>query len=648
MTHSPNQPLASGRPRLAWGFTIGGALWGVIAAGLAFFFEYSPWATALMGAAALGWLFVAAWGPQALAWSAQGRIDRLRHALARVEPKAADDATTEETEDLSARLDKAERRRRWSHWWQMAAAILGATGAIAFWLLAWPQAMEGGGLIWFILLALLAFPFLILSNALAHHANQSCVRRARFARFTTLSLLMSGLLTAMQGAALPVDIVAGDAPLSVWGMRLLAVTQIALAGEWIIRAIISPFLPVRSADRINESLVLNIVTGNPSGHGAGDSFEDQFGIDISQSWAVQFMRRSGPWLVMGMLVATWAMTAVTTLRVDERGLYQRMGHIPDTVLEPGLHVHLPWPLGSVRRISYGAIREVRLNTDDRADKPEIKPSDTGVEDATDDRDDRIWSKTHGEELFLMIANQPRLNSGNGERVDTQRPYELYHADVVVTWRVALDGLSSRQASYRLADPDRLVARIGRRELIDLFNSRTAEDLLFADLSDFSQSAHQAVQSRLDALNAGIDIVDVIFEAVHPPIRTAETFHRVHGAEKESDVLLDIARAEAEKIRSTAEISAAQINDAATADAVTNLARAAAEQETFSAERGAYRDAREVFMFERRLQTIESTFADRNLIIIDPRIHADNGLVLDLRDSAPRAPLQDVVQDPSQD
>lgn len=621
--------------RLAWGFVLLGLLGGLALAGLSYVFGYGGWWSPAMGCAALGWLGVAAWGPQAIAWRGQARLIRLQHALENLASTDQDNDTQAQAHQIRTRLTKAENRKRRSHWWQMALVFLGSGGAIAFWLIAWPQAQDGAGLIWFILVALLAFPMLILGNALAQNSNPALSHQAGFVRFTTLSMLALGMITAMRGAMLPVDIIAGDAPLSIWALRLLAIVHIALAVEWILRAAISPFLPIRSASRLTSSVVLKMVTGHQLG--GGDGLEDQLGIDISQSWAVQFIRRTSPWMVMGMAFATWAMSAVTALKVDERGLYQRMGHVTPEVLEPGLHLHLPWPLGSVRRISYGAIREVRLNTDDTVKAPEIRPSTTGVEDPTNKFDDRIWSKIHGQELFLMIANQPRLNIGQDERLDSQRPYELYHADVVVTYRVGLAAQDSRRATYHLSDPDSLIARIGRRELIDLFNSRTAEDLLFADFSALSQDAHRSLQMRLDSLSSGIDIVDVIFEAVHPPVNTAETFHRVHGAEKESDVLLDIARAEAEQIRATAQIAAAQINNEASADAVTRTAQARAERETFAAERRAYQNYREAFLFERRLQTLESSLADKNLILVDPEIRAGNGLVLDLRDTAPAQP-----------
>ncbi|MEM7061219.1 MAG: SPFH domain-containing protein [Pseudomonadota bacterium] len=623
MTQIDTDPPNDGWVRLAWAFSIFGIVFGTVAGFLVFWIPDSPWMPPILACSALGWLFVAAWGPQALSWSQERRLDHLD--LTEEGASAPSDLSDENPEEEVGGPRKG--RKKGGHWWQMALVLLGAGGAIIAWLLAWPQAQDNNGLVWFGLVGLLAFASLVMGNALAQHPHPSCRHQVRFTRFSTLSLLVTGLAAALQGVALPVDVIAGDAPLSVWALRLLAFVQIALAAEWIFRALISPFLPLRSADRLNDSLILSLLTGAQRAPGGG--FEEQFGIDISQSWAVQFIRRTSVWMLAVSAVATWLTTAITTLRVDERGIYERMGHISSAILEPGLHIHLPWPLGSVRRISYGRVNEVRLNATMDA-QPRTKTTD--VEAPSANHDDRIWSKDHGEELFLMIANRPRLN--DGENYESQRPYELYHADVVITYRVGLEGDASRQATYHLADAKTLVAQIGRRELIDLFNNLTAEDLLFADFSEFARSGHRAVQDRLDALKTGIDIVDVIFEAVHPPIATASTFHRVHGAEKDSAVQVDIARAEAEQISATAQIAAARINGQATADAFSDTARARSERVVFAAERRAYEQQEKVFVFERALQVFENTFADKNLIIVDPEINAEQGFVVDLNELRP--------------
>ncbi|MEM7407420.1 MAG: SPFH domain-containing protein [Pseudomonadota bacterium] len=634
---TPGPP--SGWIRLAWIFTIGGSILGAGADLLVIFAPAGPWIGPLMACAALTWLFVAAWGPQALSWSQQRHLEALRARVTESESAAvespdaepdADSKTSIEVEQAREQVGRYENRlKRSSHWWQASLVLLGTSGSLLSWYLGWPKAQVADALIWFGLVGLLSFPSLIMGNALANNPNKTYRRQAGFTRFATISLLVVGLTTLLHSVALPVDIVAGDAPLSIWALRALATVQIVLAAEWIVRAFVSPFLPQRSADHLNDSLVLNLVAGSQTGETLGDRVHEQLGIDISQSWAVQFIRQSTLWLVMVLGVATWLSTGVTTLRVDERGIHQRLGLSAPELLEPGLHFHLPWPLGSVRRLSYGRIEEVRLNASADFEAPES----TAIEAPSRKSDDRIWSKSHGEELFLMIANQPRLSSSDGEQLESQRSYELYHADVVITYRIGLNSKSSHLAVYRLADANKLVGQIGRRELIDLFNNRTAEDLIFANFSAFSQASHRAIQQRLNELNTGIDIVDVIFEAVHPPIDTAPTFHRVHGAAKESAASVDIVRAEAEQEQATAQIVAAQIHDQAKADAFSNAALARAERVAFLAERRAYANQQSVFTFERALQAFEQTFSDKNLIIVDPNISADQGLVLDLREQS---------------
>ncbi|PID71691.1 MAG: hypothetical protein CSB34_05810 [Desulfobulbus propionicus] len=613
--------LPKGWIRLAWIFVIGGAIIGLTAAIILYDTTGRPWEAPLMACAALAWLFVAAWGPQAIAWSQERRYEN--------EASEEAEGETDEASSTQKRLSKLQNiYKKKSHWFQAVLVLVGASGSIASWLLAWPKVHDQHILIWFGLVGLLSFPSLILSNVLASHPSKTCSRQARFMRFAMFSFLVIGIGTAVQSLSLPADIVVGDASISVWVMRLLAFMHILLASEWIIRAFLSPFLPKRSADRLNDSFLLVLIGGGQPDDSFGDRLQDQFGIDISQSWAVQFIRRSSMWLLMIFAIATWLLSAITTLRVEERGIYQRMGHVSKELMEPGLHVHLPWPFGSVRRLSYGKIEGVRLNA---ADNLFVADVITDIDAPSNRSNDRIWSKSHGEELFLMIANHPRLTSSDGDTYDSQRPYELYHADVVITYRIGFDPTSALQAVYYLDDPGSLIARIGRRELIELFNSRTAEDLLFADFSEFSKACHASVQASLDELHSGIDIVDVIFEAVHPPIKTAPTFHRVHGAEKESVALVDIERAKAEKEHATAQITASQVLDQAEADAFNTIALARAEQVAFLAERQAVKRQREVFTFERSLQVYEKTFTNKNLIIVDPDIRANQGFVVDLRE-----------------
>ncbi len=64
---------------------------------------------------------------------------------------------------------------------------------------------------------------------------------------------------------------------------------------------------------------------------------------------------------MGALLALagWCATGVAAVGVDQRAVYERFG-APVAVLHPGLHLVLPWPFSHVRRVDFGAVREVEL------------------------------------------------------------------------------------------------------------------------------------------------------------------------------------------------------------------------------------------------------------------------------------------------
>jgi regulator of protease activity HflC (stomatin/prohibitin superfamily) len=66
-------------------------------------------------------------------------------------------------------------------------------------------------------------------------------------------------------------------------------------------------------------------------------------------------------LVLGALLALagWGATGVVAVGLNQRAVYERFG-APVAVLHPGLQLILPWPFCHLRRVDFGAVREVGL------------------------------------------------------------------------------------------------------------------------------------------------------------------------------------------------------------------------------------------------------------------------------------------------
>ena len=131
--------------------------------------------------------------------------------------------------------------------------------------------------------------------------------------------------------------------------------------ELILRGLAMIFMPFASLDlrgATADSTIAGLLRLTvPTFSLVNTAVQRQFGIDLSRSWALAFIRRAA--LPIGLLMAAfaWCVTAVTVLGVSERAVYERLGR-PVAVFGPGLHVHLPWPFGIMRHVELGVVHEI--------------------------------------------------------------------------------------------------------------------------------------------------------------------------------------------------------------------------------------------------------------------------------------------------
>ena len=81
-----------------------------------------------------------------------------------------------------------------------------------------------------------------------------------------------------------------------------------------------------------------------------DAIEGFLGVDLRGSWALRVVRDAAEPLAIAAVFLGWLGTSFTQIQLYEQGVVERFGRLlPGAVLEPGLHVHLPWPFDRVRR-----------------------------------------------------------------------------------------------------------------------------------------------------------------------------------------------------------------------------------------------------------------------------------------------------------
>ena len=516
---------------------------------------------------------------------------------------------------------QAERTRllRLAGWPQTVLSLpqLLAAAALVVWL--WPVigvVPFGFGL--GVTCLVFAFPVLVFE------------RRLSVAATTTVSdLPEAGSLSRFMRVALWGLIIIGageiarslGATAAIWALWLYAVVVVTIAAEAMLRVMIAPFLPaadVEEARGLCDSFVAGIILPRlGAGRSTMAGLKERFGIDLSQSWALSFVRRvSGP-LIIVLLFVAWLLSGVTMVSLHERGVYERGGQ-PVAVLNSGMHVHLPWPFGIVRRMDAGRVNQVTL-ADNKLEEQIRIPADAINTSAFD----RVWSKDHAADAVYVVP-------GNGRSDSERRAPQVLGSDVRIYYRIGQRDEDALRALYRLSDPELTIRTLARRELMRVFATRTLISAIGENRASLAAIVKTAVQQALNKEESGLEITAVTVDSIHPPANAAAAYHGVQEAEIISEAEVAEAKRNSAVTLSEKKIEAITAERSAQWLAVQKVSEARIEQAKFIAEAKIWSLSSEVMALERWLQVLGKGLSRSQLSIIDHRLNLVDGPVLDLR------------------
>jgi regulator of protease activity HflC (stomatin/prohibitin superfamily) len=346
---------------------------------------------------------------------------------------------------------------------------------------------------------------------------------------------------------------------------------------------------------------------------------------LSRSWALGFVRRAALPIVGGLLVFSWLLTGLTALPMDERAVYEAFG-VPVSVLGPGLHLHLPWPFGVLRNVELGVVREIPIvfpsaGGETLAEIAASESAQTGsAEAAPPPSADRLWDASHPAEASYLIASQ----------AGGQQSFEIVNIDLRIVYRTGLSDDAAFAAAYRVADPEMLIRAASGRMLVRHFSRYTLADVLGENRDRFVAAFKSELQSRLDDLHTGVEIIAVVVEAIHPPPAAATAYQNVQAAEINSRARVSLARGDAVRTLASAQQTALETQNAAVASAAEQIDKANADGLLFSGDREAHSRGGEAFLFERWLDRLSKSLTVVPLIVVDHRLGGQNTPTIDLR------------------
>lgn len=408
----------------------------------------------------------------------------------------------------------------------------------------------------------------------------------------------------------------------IWVAVALTCVSCAIVLELALRALARLFLPPPAADAataISQSLLAGVLTGGP--RSPGNFLRTHLGLDFARSWALSFLSAAVLPALIGTALFCWMLSGVKLIDLGQRGVYERFG-APVAVLGPGLHVILPWPLGRLRPVEYGAIHEVAIGVDQTQ---EGGPA-VAAEAPPPVELNRLWESEHPGQASYLV---PSTSAGTG-----QQGFQTVSTEISVLYRVGLSDAQALDSVYTVAQPQELVRQAAGRLVLRYFNSRTLEAVLGARRESIADQLRNELAADLNAYNAGIDVVSVLIEEIHPPAGAASAYHAVQAAQINASASIADERGRAKRVLGTAQQEAHLLTSAAEATSAEALSAANAESIRFAADRAAYGTGGRAFLLERWYGNLDRALAQGGaLTIIDHRLNPAQAPILDLR-SAP--------------
>jgi HflK protein len=219
-----------------------------------------------------------------------------------------------------------------------------------------------------------------------------------------------------------------------------------------------------------------------------------------------------------------ASRAVLIVGPGERGVVQRFGRVVADGLEPGLHLHLPAPLGRGFTVDTGGVRQLAIGFQGSPARERASV---------------------GEEAFFLTADE-----------------NLIDLRSVVHWRVS----EPARFALGLADAESLLRGMARKVLVAIATGRSI-DSLYADGRLAVENAYrEALRREVAAQGLGFEVLDVRLLDVHAPASVHDAFRDVASALEDRETEIHDAGGYAAERRAEAEGEAAAITESARADA----------------------------------------------------------------------------------
>jgi HflK protein len=288
--------------------------------------------------------------------------------------------------------------------------------------------------------------------------------------------------------------------------------------------------------------------------------------------------------------ALYGLSGVYALNPNETGVIERFGHKLLPYSTPGLHYKWPWPVERLTRIQANRVRVVEIGFRSNAGA-DAEPA--AYEWNVQHRGGRFQKVT--EESLMLTGDQNMIELTATVHYLPERPDDFL---------------------FRQLDADATVRAAAESVIQGVTTSTSLDEVLTNRRREIEARAKQELDKRLADYGAGVHVLEVKLEDVHPSIEVVDAFRQVSDAFEEKNRLINEAQGYKNEQLALAQGNAAAMLENAKAYSIGRKARSEGDASRFLSTEQAFRGAPQATESRLYLETMEAVLPGKKKLILD--------------------------------
>ncbi len=272
---------------------------------------------------------------------------------------------------------------------------------------------------------------------------------------------------------------------------------------------------------------------------------------------------TGKKMLFYIVIAVWLATGVYVVAADQQGVIRRFGAFV-RVTSPGIHYRLPWPVERVDKVAVSSVRRAEIG---------FRTVDPGPP-----------------ARYLDKPEESQMLTGN---------LNIVKVDLIIQYRI----IDPVKFLFKVRDIE-ATSRPIEAALRQVVGKHEIDEILTSGKGQIQEETMILLQRILDSYDAGLKIVAVQLQDVHPPDAVVDAFKDVASAREDREKLINEAEAYRSDIIPRVRGKAAQLVKGAEAYASERVSKAEGDASNFNQVLNEYRQAKEVTRKRMLLETLE--------------------------------------------